>query len=76
MSKSTAERLSEVADECQEISDLLIQVIGDITETLIQNDDAEAHLARIPQLLADVFLSTSDELVTDAMRKALDTDTE
>jgi len=76
MSKNTAERLSEVAEECEEISDLLMLVVDEITETLIEKDDVEALLARIPQQLTEVFLRCSDELVTDAMRKALDTPTE
>lgn len=76
MSENTAERLSEVAEECEMISDLLMQVVDEITETLIEKDDVEGLLARIPQQLTEVFIRVSDELVTDAMRKALDTDTE
>jgi len=76
MPENTAERLSEVADECEHLSNALMQVVDEITETLIQKNDIDGLLARIPQLLVDVFLHTSDELVTDAMRNALDTPTE
>jgi len=76
MPENTAERLSEVAEECEMISDLLMQVVDEITETLIEKDDVDGLLARIPQQLTEVFIRTSDELVTDAMRKALDTPTE
>lgn len=76
MSKDTAERLKEIADECQNIAEMLMQISGDIDEVLLSKTEMDAHLSRLPVILTDVFSSATDEITQYAMRKALDTDTE
>lgn len=72
MNKTTAERLSEIVGECEGLSDMLRQTYDE----LIEKWDEEDLLARIPELLANVFLTVSDELMLNAMRQALDAETE
>jgi hypothetical protein len=76
MNQDTAERLKEVADECQDIGEFLMQISSDIDETLLSKKDTEAHLARLPQILADAFSRATDRITQYGMRKALDIDTE
>ena len=72
MSQSPTETLSEIADECQSIAEMLEQINDDTNELLLKDEQVEIlkYLVTLPATLAELFASASHKVVENAILEA------
>jgi hypothetical protein len=72
MKQSPTETLSEIADECQSIAEMLEQINDDTNELLLKDEQVEIlkYLATLPATLAELFASASHKVVENAILEA------
>lgn len=72
MSQMPTEALSEIADECQDIAEALMQISDDTNELLRKGEQAEIlkYLATLPATLAELFGSATHKVVETAIVEA------
>ena len=72
MSQSPADTLSEIADECQSIAEMLEQINDETTDLLLKDEQVEIlkYLATLPATLADLFATATHKVVENAILEA------
>lgn len=72
MKQSPTETLAEIADDCQNIAEMLMQINDDTNELLLKDEQVKImqYLATLPATLAELFGSASHKVVENAILEA------
>ena len=72
MSQTPAETLTEIADECMSIAEMLEQISNDTTELLLKDEQVEIlkYLVTLPATLAELFATATHKVMENAILDA------